>query len=256
MFSNVIVRKPCCKISDGITSDSSLGKPEYKNALRQHDVYVKALKNCNVEVIILDADENYPDSCFVEDVAVLGKDFAIITNPGAHSRKGEEKEIIDVIKQFYDEKNIEYIMSPGTLEGGDVMMVGNHFYIGLSARTNKEGALQLISILEKYGCSGTVVSLKEVLHLKTGLAYLENNNLLVSGEFVNSPEFKGFNKIIIEREESYSANCIWVNDRVIIPEGYPRTLEAVNKAGYETIIVDTSEFRKIDGGLSCLSLRF
>ncbi|MCP4177886.1 MAG: N(G),N(G)-dimethylarginine dimethylaminohydrolase [bacterium] len=256
MFTNVIVRKPCRAILEGITSDTDLGKPDYYNALKQHEKYIEALEKCNVKVRTLDADEKYPDSCFVEDVAVLGKDFAIITNPGAESRKGEEKEIIEVIKKFYNEKNIEYINYPGTLEGGDVLMVGTHFYIGVSARTNKEGALQLIEILEKYGCTGSVVPLDKVLHLKTGLAYIENNNLLVAGEFVNAPKFAKFNKIIINDTESYAANCIWVNDKVIVPEGYPNTLNTIQRVGYKTIVVDTSEFRKIDGGLSCLSLRF
>jgi len=192
----------------------------------------------------------------VEDVAVLTERCAIITNPGADSRKGEEKEIVNTLSEFYPEERIEYISSPGTLEGGDVMMVGNHFYIGLSARTNAAGAEQFIKLLKKYSHTGSVVPLKKVLHLKTGLAYLENNNLLAAGEFVNTPDFESFNKIIIDKKESYSANCIWVNDKVIVPAGYTDTATAIKNAGYEVIPVDTSEYRKLDGGLSCLSLRF
>lgn len=256
MFKNVIVRKPSKKICDGITSNPQFGKPIYEKALKQHQSYIDTLKKCGVIVTVLEELDNFPDSCFVEDVAVLTKKCAIITNPGASSRNEEKNYIIDTIKKFFSEDKIEYIKSPGTLEGGDVMMVGDHFYIGKSERTNKEGIKQFIEILEKYGLSGSEVKLEEVLHLKTGVNYLENNTLLVSGEFINKEEFKNFNKIIVPEDEAYASNCIWVNDTVIVPEGYPKIKKLIEDAGYKTICTDTSEFKKIDGGLSCLSLRF
>ncbi|WP_285813914.1 dimethylarginine dimethylaminohydrolase family protein [Senimuribacter intestinalis] len=224
--------------------------------MKQHDSYIEALKQCDVDVTVLEADERYPDSCFVEDPALITRKCAIITNPGAESRNGEKFEIIDAVKKFFSEDQIEYIKEPGTLEGGDVMMVGDHFYVGRSARTNEEGIRQLTEILEKYGMTCSEVKLEEVLHLKTGVNYLENNNMLVSGEFITKPEFEKYNKYVIPEEEAYAANCIWVNDTVIVPEGYPAVLKAVQDMGYKTLLVDTSEFRKIDGGLSCLSLRF
>lgn len=255
-FSNTIVRRPCRALVDGITSAPELGKPDYELALAQHDAYIQALKACGVDVLVLPADERYPDSCFVEDPAVVTRKCAIVTNPGAPSRNGEKKEIVDALRQFYPEDRIEYIEEPGTLEGGDVMMVGDHFYVGRSARTNEEGIRQFIGILEKHGLTGSEVTLEEVLHLKTGVNYIEDNNMLVSGEFVNKPEFSKYNLIEIPAEEAYAANCIWVNGTVIVPEGFPAVLEAVEKAGYPVITVDTSEYRKLDGGLSCLSLRF
>ena len=135
-------------------------------------------------------------------------------------------------------------------------MVGDHFYVGRSARTNEEGIKQFIAILEKHGLTGSEVPLEKVLHLKTGVNYIENNNMLVSGEFIDKPDFAKYNKIVIPEEEAYAANCIWVNDKVIVPEGYPAVEKAVKDAGYEVLLVDTSEYRKLDGGLSCLSLRF
>lgn len=255
-FNNVIVRRPCRAVCDGITSAPELGQPIYEKALAQHDKYIEALKKCGVEVTVLEADERYPDSCFVEDPALITRECAIITNPGAASRNGEKKEIIGAVRKFFPEDRIEYIKEPGTLEGGDVMMVGDTFYVGLSARTNAEGIKQLGEILNKYGMECVEVPLEKVLHLKTGVNYIENNNMLVSGEFITKPEFEKYNKIIIPEEEAYAANCIWVNDTVIVPEGYPAVLKAVQDAGYDTLVVDTSEFRKIDGGLSCLSLRF
>ena len=254
MFKNVIVRRPAKSLSEGITSNPELGKPVYENAIVQHDKYIEALKKCGVNVHILDSDERYPDSCFVEDVAVCTKKFVMVTSPGAETRKGEEKEIIEALKKYYDD--IEYIKAPGTLEGGDVMMVGDHFYIGLSDRTNKEGASQLIDALKRHGMNGSVIEMKEMLHLKTGLAYLEDNVLLVAGEFIEKEEFKDYKKIIIEEDESYAANCIRVNDYVIVPEGYPITEKKIRDAGLKVMTVDTSEYRKVDGGLSCLSLRF
>ena len=255
-FNNVIVRKPCKAVCDGITSAPELGQPIYEKALSQHEKYIEALKKCGVEVTVLEADERYPDSCFVEDPALITRKCAIITNPGAASRNGEKNEIIGAVRKFFPEDKIEYIKDPGTLEGGDVMMVGDTFYVGLSARTNAEGIRQLGEILNKYGLECVQVPLEKVLHLKTGVNYLENNNMLVSGEFIDKPEFAKYNKIVIPEEEAYAANCIWVNGTVIVPEGYPAVLKAVQDAGYETLVVDTSEFRKIDGGLSCLSLRF
>ncbi len=254
MFKNAIVRRPGHTLVNGITSALELGKPDYGLAIKQHDAYIEALKSCGVGVTVLKADERFPDSCFIEDVAVCTKKFAAITNPGASSRKGEEKEIIEVIKKYYND--IEYIKEPGTLEGGDVMMVKDHFYIGLSKRTNREGAEQLIKALGKYGMSGSIVEISEMLHLKSGLAYLEDNVLLVTGEFINNLEFKKFNKIMIDEEETYSANCIRVNDYVLVPAGYPKTKEKIKAAGFKVIVVDTSEYRKVNGGLSCLSLRF
>ena len=256
MFHNVIVRRPCRRLVEGITSNPQLGKPDYEKALQQHDTYIEALKSCGVNVTVLPADERYPDSCFVEDPAVITPACAIITNPGAESRNGEKDEIISAIRAFFPEDKIEYIQAPGTLEGGDVMMVGDHFYVGRSARTNEEGIRQFISILEKHGLSGSEVTLTEVLHLKTGVNYLENNNMLVSGEFVSKEEFAKYNRIQIPEEESYAANCIWVNGTVIVPLGFPAVEKAVREAGYLVILVDTSEYRKVDGGLSCLSLRF
>lgn len=255
MFKNVIVRRPCRAIVNGITT-ANLGKPDYELALKQHDKYIETLKGCGVDVTVLEANEEFPDSCFVEDVALCTKKCVIVTRPGAMSRREEimQLDMQETLKKFFS--NIEYIKEPGTIEAGDIMMVGDQFYIGLSERTNESGAKQMIDILEKYELSGTVVPLKEVLHLKTGVSYLENNNLLVAGEFVNSPLFKDFNKIVIDKEESYSANCIWVNDTVLIPKGYPKTKEAIENKGYKVVEVDTSEYRKIDGGLSCLSLRF
>ena len=256
MFKNAIVKRPCKAMVNGITSAPELGKPEFDLALVQHDDYIEALKKTGVEVTILEANEDFPDSCFVEDTAVLTRNCAIISNPGADTRRGEAKEMLPTIKRFFPEEKIEFIKSPGYMEGGDVMMVGDHFYVGRSARTNEEGIRQFIGILEKYGLSGSEVPLEHVLHLKTGINYIENNNMLAAGEFLTKPDFAKFNKIEVPENEAYAANCIWMNGKVIVPKGYPTVENAIKNAGYEILLVDTSEYKKLDGGLSCLSLRF
>ena len=253
MFKTAIVRTPGKSLVNGLTS-ASLGFPDYKKALQQHQTYIKALQDCGLEVLILPADEDYPDSTFIEDVALLTKECAIIMNPGAKTRKGEIAGIKKVLKDYFE--NIEEITEPGTVEAGDIMMVGSHFYIGISERTNINGARQVIGILEKYGLTGSVIKLEKVLHLKTGVAYLERNNLVACGEFISHKDFQKFNILEIKTDESYAANCIWVNDWVILPNNYSKAREIITSHGYKIIEVDVSEFQKLDGGLSCLSLRF
>jgi dimethylargininase len=135
-------------------------------------------------------------------------------------------------------------------------MTGNHFYIGLSERTNIDGASQLISILKKYGMTATVVEIANMLHLKSGVSYLENENLLATKHFHELIEFRKMNIIPVPEHESYAANSLWINETVLVAEGFPLTLDNIRKAGYKAIVLDMSEFRKLDGGLSCLSLRF
>jgi len=253
MFKRAIVRKPGKSMVSGITT-AGLGKPDHARALIQHEAYVEALRACGLEVIVLPADEHYPDSTFIEDTALLTPKCAIVTNPGALSRRGETAGIIKVLGDHYPV--IEKVREPGKVDGGDIMMVGSHYYIGLSARTNKDGARQVIGYLEKHGLTGSTVKMGRILHLKTGVSYIERNNLVGSGLLLESPEFQKFNKLKVEDDESYAANCIWVNDKVLVPWGYPKAKKTIENAGYSTIELDMSEFRKLDGGLSCLSLRF
>ncbi len=253
MVKHAVVRKVSQKFQNGLTT-SNLGKPDYNTAITQHSNYIEAMKNCGLNVKILEADERFPDSTFVEDTAVVNKDVVVISNLGAPSRKGEEKEIKKVMEEFYND--IKSIEKPGTLEGGDVMKVENEYFIGISKRTNKEGVLQLKEILKKYGYTCTLVSLKNVLHLKTGVAYIGDNNIIASGEFIKNPLFKNYNIIEVEEDESYATNCIRVNEYVLIAKGFKKLKASILGLGYKILEMDMSEFRKMDGGLSCLSLRF
>jgi len=240
-------------MTKGLTS-AGLGLPLYKTALRQHERYIEILKSLGVSVTIIEADENFPDSVFIEDTALTTPHCAVITNPGAPSRKGEIVQVEKTLHQFYNK--IEFIKSPGCLDAGDVMNVGNHYYIGISKRTNYPGAQQLTAILRKYGMSSTLVPLYKVLHLKSGASYIENNTLITAGEFINRKEFGKFIMIKADPSESYAANCIWINGKVIIASSYPRLRNTLQSHGYSVAELDMSEFQKLDGGLSCLSLRF
>lgn len=253
MFTKAIVRTPCKAMVNGLSS-ANLGKPDYRNALVQHADYIEALKECGLQVTVLPANEEFPDSTFVEDVALLTPKCAILTNPGAPSRKLETRSMLSTIRDFY--ADVDTIEAPGTVEAGDIMMVGDHYYIGLSERTNQAGADQVIAILESHGLKGSVVKLTEVLHLKTGLGYLENNNLLACGEFLTKPEFQQFSLIEVDSQEAHAANSVWINGSVLTPKGFPKSRSLIESAGYKIREVDVSEFQKLDGGLSCLSLRF
>ena len=253
MFTRAIVRKPCQAMLNGLT-EANMGLPDYALACEQYQDYIDALKECGLQVTELPALEDYPDSCFVEDVALLTPKCAILTHPGAASRRGEVMHMEAAINEFYPD--LERIDLPGHVEAGDIMMVAEHFYIGLSARTNAQGAAQLIKILDRHNLSGSMVEMSELLHLKTGVSYLENNNLLTFGEMHAHPDFTQFNRIEIDTDEDYAANSVWINGTVLVPKGFPKALKAIQHLGYETREVAMSEFQKLDGGLSCLSLRF
>lgn len=255
MFQNAIVRTPSSSLIKGLTTSAELGKPDFELALIQHQLYINALTQCGVEVTVLPAIEAFPDSCFVEDVALLTEQFALLTRPGAQSRQNEVLEIEESVTRFYKNKTHK-IMAPGTLEAGDVLRVNNHFFIGLSARSNQEGADQMIQKMTEHGYSASTIKLNKFLHLKTGVSYLDQGYILVNGELVNHPAFHHLKQIVVEPDEAYAANCIMVNGTVLLPCGYPKIRNEITKLNFPIIELDVSEFRKIDGGLSCLSLRF
>lgn len=253
MFSKAIVRQPGNSLVNGITT-AGLGAPDYELALKQHGQYIDALEQCGLEVTVMPADENYPDGLFIEDAALVMSGCAVSTRPGASERRGEVDKVASELLSFYEQ--VEAIEAPGTLDAGDIMMVGQHFYIGLSERSNQAGAEQLIEILKAHGYSGSMVAFSEALHLKSSVSYLENNRLVITGELCGKPAFAEFDHIVIAADEAYAANCVWINNRVLVASGYPNTSKLIADLGYEVIELDVSEFRKLDGGLSCLSLRF
>lgn len=256
MFQHAVVRLPGSNYAEGLTR-VELGAPVLALALTQHRRYCDALRECGLSVITLPADHRYPDGTFVEDTAVLLPEGAMFTRPGAASRLGEVDAIRGVLQTHFP--NAADIEAPGTLDGGDICEAGRHIFIGHSKRTNAQGAAQLARWLAAQGYTSDTIDIRKltsILHLKSGLAHLEGGELLVIDELAKHPAFARFERVRIESGEAYAANAVQVNDRVLIASGYP-TLEArLRTLGYDPLALDMSEFAKMDGGLSCLSLRF
>jgi len=256
MFTRAIVRLPATNFAAGETS-VDYGEPVFADVLQQHTRYCEILQRCGLQLTVLEADVDHPDSTFVEDAAVLTEKVAVLTRPGAASRAGEVERIRPAVESYF--KNVRPIVAPGTLDGGDICEADDHFFIGISHRTNPAGAEQLAGILHSHGYTSALVDIRamtSILHLKSGIAYLGDNQLVVMEEMADWPEFAGYDRIVVRPEESYAANCLRVNDAVLMPAGYAHLQTELEQRGHKIIPLDMSEFRKMDGGLSCLSLRW
>jgi dimethylargininase len=256
MFTKAIVRAPSASYASGLTS-VDLGAPVVELAVQQHEAYCRALEDCGLRLTRLNRDERYPDSTFVEDTAVLTERGAVITRPGAATRLGETEEVARVLREHYPE--LGAIQEPGTLDGGDICQANGHFYIGISRRTNSAGARQLAMFLADFGYPSALIDIRwlsNILHLKSGLAYLGGNRMLVIDELKNLKQLSKYELIIVDNAESYAANCLAVNNKILVAAGFPVLQRRLQELDYETVALDMSEFQKMDGGLSCLSLRF
>jgi dimethylargininase len=252
MFTHAITRLPGENFADGITT-STLGRPSYPLILQQHLAYRQALQNLGLEIILLPAEPAFPDAYFVEDPAIVTPRVAIITRPGAAARQGEETTLEPVLRQH---RPIFYIHPPGTVEGGDILKVGNHFFIGLSDRTNRNGAAQLAAILSNAGHTSEVIPVAAGLHLKSSVNFVGKNTLLVTSTLADHPAFTGYAKILLEPDEEYAANTLLVNGTLLTPKGFPKTLASLSILELPIIELEVSEVQKMDGGLTCMSLRF
>lgn len=255
-FIRAIVCPPALNFAEGLTT-VDLGVPDYALALAQHMAYCTALQQCGLELAYLPADTGYPDSTFVEDTAILTSNGAILTRPGASSRSGEVAAIGSALDAFYPE--LAAIEHPGMLDGGDICDADGHFLIGISARTNEDGAAQLSRWLARHGYTCACIDIRNtpgILHLKSGIAYIGDNRMVVIDALADHPALAGFELIRTDAAEAYAANCIRVNDWILAPAGYPKLVARLEGLGYSVLALDMSEFRKMDGGLSCLSLRF
>ncbi len=256
MFSRAIVRPPSATMGSGLTS-AAMGQPDVGLALHQHELYCAALEQCDLTLTHLSPDADFPDSTFVEDTAIVTPFIAILTRPGAPSRQGEVAGIAATLPQFYS--SVHSIVAPGTIDGGDICQAGDHFFIGISERTNEAGARQLAAILAEEGYTYVTVDIRGIegiLHLKSGISYLGDGRLALIDALARHATFRDYEIIRVDREESYAANCLRVNDQVILAAGFPQFESAVRALGYPVIALDMSEFRKMDGALTCLSLRF
>jgi dimethylargininase len=256
MFKHAIVRPPSSSFAQGLTT-TGLGAPDLALAQEQHREYCAALEQCGVALTILDPDPQFPDSTFVEDTAVLTTRSAILAHPGAASRRGEVSSVARSLTQFYP--SLQTIQPPGTLDGGDICQADDRFFIGISERTNEVGAQQLAKLLEQDSYSSSFVDIRGLnglLHLKSGIAYLGDQRLVLTKGVEDLAIFDGYEIVTVDVDENYAANCVRVNNYVLVAAGYPKFSTELSRLGYQTIPLDVSEFQKMDGGLSCLSLRY
>lgn len=254
-FRRAIVRPPSDSFASGLTT-AALGAPDLELARRQHAQYCAALESLGLTLTILPPDAAHPDSTFVEDTAVVTQRGAIVTRPGAPSRAGEVQAVRETLAGLCGA--VAEIVAPGTLDGGDVCQAGRHFFIGISRRSNEEGARQLADWLRRAGFTADTVDIRargELLHLKSGLAWLGGATVVVTESLAGHPAFSRCQRIVAGAQESYAANCLRVYDLVLMAAGYPELARRVAGLGLEVRTLEVSEFAKMDGGLSCLSLR-
>lgn len=256
-FDRALVRPPAETFAAGLTQ-AGLGAPDFALACAQHAAYCAALEAAGLELIRLVPELDLPDSTFVEDTAILTPRGAIVTRPGAASRTREIDTIAVALGRIGGEPR--RIEAPGTVDGGDVCDVDGQFLIGLSTRTNEAGARQLAAHLAAWGYTAATLDVRALgpalLHLKSGLSELGDGRVAVVPELAADPALARFERVVVAAEESYAANCIRVNDRVLVAAGYPRFAATLDRLDYRVEALPMTEFRKMDGGLSCLSLRF
>jgi dimethylargininase len=251
-FTRAIVRKLAPSFGFGLTTATE-GPPDFELAQAQHRSYIETLERLGLEVLELDALPEFPDAYFVEDTAIVGETFAVLARPGADERLGEEEAMSPVLERFLA---VDRIVSPGTVDGGDVLEIGDHFLIGVSDRTNEEGAAQLGGFLSAHGKTWSAMAVGFGLHLKSSLAALDDETILVTSEYSGRSELEAWAKVVVVAGEEYAANTVRVNDALLVPAGHPRTQVKLEPFAREVITLDVSEARKMDGGLSCMSLRF
>ncbi len=246
-----VVRKPGPNLGAGLTT-ASMGSPDYHRALQQHSRYVTTLESAGAAVTMLEPLPTFPDAYFVEDVAVITPELAVMTRPGAPERRGEAECMGGVLSRY---RPLAHIREPGCLDGGDVLVMGQHVLIGLSSRTNHDGARQLLEVLAPYGYRGDSISVGEGLNIKSSVNIVAKDTLIVTREFAQHEILADYGRIVVDDEEAYAANVLRINDVLIVPTGFHRTRAQLENLGGMIVELDVSEMRKMDGGLTCLSLR-
>jgi dimethylargininase len=244
-FTRAIIRTVGRDAARGLTT-AGLGAADLTTLKAQHAAYVEAL---GLEVTRLEALPECPDAYFVEDTAVLVPEVAVLTRPGAPSRRPEVDAMEPTLRSLFPV--IHRLTAPATLDGGDVLQIDRRVYVGLSSRTNKEGAEQLKAALAPWGYAVVPVAVPDGLHLKSNVTWV-GDAVVVTRALAS--EFRDFDQHVVADEESYAANVLMVNGKLLVPAGFPRTRELL--ARYRVVELDQSEVRKLDGALTCMSLRF
>lgn len=252
-FTHALARYPAATMGEGLTTQT-MGRPDSALALQQYEAYLEALRQCGLQVTTLPADANLPDGHFVEDAAVLYKGLTVMTQPGAAVRQRE----VESVSQALSDRQQVHIAGDGRLEGGDVLFCADRILIGLSARTNQSGAEQLRNALCDYDASLKVdfVPIEGVLHLKTGVTELAPGVLLRSPQMTTDYDFSFAETHMLPPEQAHGANVLPINDALLVIQGYPAVSELAHRYHTQVFELGMSEFHKMDGSLTCLSLRY
>jgi dimethylargininase len=224
---------------------------DYERASRQHAEYEAALRSLGCEVVRLAGRDDYPDCVFIEDTAVVLDHCAVVTRPGAESRRGETEGVAKALSRY---RQVTTIDAPGTLDGGDVLRVGLRVFVGLSSRTNEEGARQLARAIEPHGYTVRTVPVEKCLHLKTAVSALDDKRVLLDPALLDADLLDGVAKVEIDPAEPMAANVLALKKTVLCAAGAPRTRRRLEKQGFQVTPVDASELAKAEGGLTCCSL--
>jgi dimethylargininase len=220
-------------------------------AKRQHAEYCKALKKLGLKLIWIKGDNTLPDSCFVEDTAVIFGEKAIICNMKIKSRV---KEVVEAAKVLEKLKETYYVKPPATIDGGDVLKIEGKVFVGLSTRTNLHAVHQFRKILENSNLEIVPVKIQDALHLKSACTYLGNNYVILSKGHFDTDILRDYKKIVVPRGEEYAADCLAINGTILMAKGYPETKRLIEKEGFFAKELEVSEFRKGGGALTCLSI--
>lgn len=226
---------------------------DVNKAVIQHGEYEKALEVLGCTIVKAEAAPELPDSLFVEDCAIVFEELAIITRPGAESRRSETEGIAAVLNNF---KALHFITEPGTMDGGDVLQIGREVFVGVSSRTNREAAGQLRKILEPLGYSVKEVAVKDCLHLKSAITRVGEDTILLNPGIVERSLFSHFKQIETHPDEPFAANALWIDDTVIYSLEYPLTALRLAEVGIELYLLNNSEVVKAEGGVTCCSIIF
>jgi dimethylargininase len=222
-------------------------------ARAQHDTYEQCLVEAVCPVERLTADGTMPDSVFVEDIAVVFDELALITRPGAASRRVETPAVAEALARY---RPLRYIEWPGTVDGGDVLVAGQRVFVGRSSRTNADGIEQMRHILEPYGYTVEGAGVTGCLHLKSAVTAVGADLLLMNRAWTEADRFSGFAIVDVDPAEPYAANALCVGDLLIFPAAFPLTQRRLEARGLQVRTVDVSEFAKAEGGVTCCSLVF
>jgi len=220
-------------------------------ARAQHREYEQALRDAGYAVEHLDATAQMPDSVFVEDIAVVFDELAIITRPGAESRRAETPAIAGALARY---RQLQVVEPPGIMDGGDVLVAGKQVFVGLSTRTNDQAAIQMARMLQPHGYKVREVVVHECLHLKSAVTALSDDLLLVNPAWIDCVAFDGFTLIEVDPAEPAAANALRLDDRILFPTTFPRTAERLERRGLRLQRVDASEVAKAEGAVTCCSL--